>query len=151
MVLEIWAVKNFFKTFKFLWNCMCVTRTIWAVACVPMGPTLLTIETGGRGVKVGGQAPKLKILNFWTDTLVLYFGPHFFLHCDSRGDGSKHVNWKKVLSPNNPHKMGFEIFMGAWHFFGFPPQGAVPPIRPVLITPRSTPVFKWGNCPHGCL
>ena len=98
---------------------MCVTRTIWAIACAPMDPTLLTIETGGRGSKLGGQVPWLKILNFWPDTLVLYFGPLFFLQYDSRGDGSKRVNWKKVLSPYNPPKMEFENFRGDMALFLF--------------------------------
>jgi len=62
MVLEIWAVEIFFKTFKFLGNCMCVTRTIWAVACAPMGPTLLTIEVGGQSWGPGPQTENFEFL-----------------------------------------------------------------------------------------
>ena len=57
----------------------------------------------------------------------------------------------KKYCPLQPSENGVRKFFFFWggvrHFFGFPPQGAVPPIRPVLVTPRWTPVFKWGNCP----
>jgi len=113
----------------------------------PHGPYSVDYRNRGLGVKVGGQAPRLKILNFWTDTLVLYFGPLFFLHCDSRGGGSKRVNWKKVLSPYNPPKMGFENFRGNMALFWFASsEGGTPHPSGSYYTPVD-PGFKWGNCP----
>jgi len=63
---------------------------------------------------------------------------------------------KKYCPPTTLPKWGSKILGGTWHFFGLPPQRAVPLIRPVLITPQWTPVFKWGELPpiwgrYGCL
>ena len=52
---------------------------------------------------------------------------------------------KKVLSPYNPPKMGFEN-LGGMALFWFAFLGGWYPIHPVLITPWG-PLFKWGKSP----
>ena len=55
---------------------------------------------------------------------------------------------KKYCPLTTLPKWGSKILAGTWHFLGLPPQRAVPLIRPVLITPQWTPVFKWVIAPH---
>jgi len=147
--------RNFFLNIQISWKLhVCYPNYLGRCVC-PHGPYIVDYRNWGSGVKVGDQAPRLKILNFWLDTLVLYFGPLFFLHCDSRGDGSKRVNWKKVLSPYNPPKMGFENFRGHGTFLVFLLRVRYPPSVRFLLHPGGPRFLNGGIAPHlgkyGCL
>ena len=139
------------EKFKFLLNRTRVNRTIWAVACAPLGSTTLGRETGDWWATLGVMPPGLKISNFWPYGYLLYFGPHFFLSSGRGYGGTRCVNRQEDPLQNNPQNWGFKNFWGRGTFRVCPLREVVPPIRFVLFTPLRTLIktfFKWGESPH---
>ena len=83
------------------------------------GPYIVDYRNQGSGVKVGGQAPRLKILNFLPDTLVLYFGPLFSCIVTVGEMVQNVLTGKKYGPPTTLPKWGSKILGGTWHFFWF--------------------------------
>jgi len=98
----------------------------------------MVTESGILGVKFGGQAPGVKISNFWPCGYLVYFGLHFFILSDRGYHVARCVKgWEDPLQ-NDPQNWGFENFWGRGTFWVWPLSEGITLILPVHIMGLST-------------